>query len=318
MNTFLIVSETIYQMDKTLESLKNGITNVITFNLNENTLDDVLTEASYFSMFDERKCIIAKNANFFASTKGTETKKNKEQIDKLLKYLENENKNTRIIFTLLGSADTKKSIYKKFEENNTLYTFKKMTKTDMKNELLKIVNEKGYKIDDKSLWYIINNSLNNFDLSYNELNKIMLYYGKKSNILYEDVIKLTSKSLENNNFKLVDSIMSRNLEEALKCLDEMKVFKVEPSAIISLLGREFKLMLSSTLYEENKYSYQSILKELHLAEWQFQKVINNKRNFTKKEMEQELIKISDLDYKLKSGLIDKDIVLITYILDLCL
>ena len=318
MNTFLIVSETIYQMDKTLESLKNGITNVVTFNLNENTLDDVLTEASYFSMFDERKCIIAKNASFFVSTKGTETKKNKEQIDKLLKYLENENKNTRIIFTLLGSADSKKSIYKKFEENNTLYTFKKMTKTDMKNELLKIVNEKGYKIDDKSLWYIINNSLNNFDLSYNELNKIMLYYGKKSNILYEDVIKLTSKSLENNNFKLVDSIMSRNLEEALKCLDEMKVFKVEPSAIISLLGREFKLMLSSTLYEENKYSYQSILKELHLAEWQFQKVINNKRNFTKKEMEQELIKISDLDYKLKSGLIDKDIVLITYILDLCL
>ncbi len=318
MNTFLIVSETIYQMDKTLESLKNGITNVITFNLNENTLDDVLTEASYFSMFDERKCIIAKNANFFASTKGTETKKTKEQIDKLLKYLENENKNTRIIFTLLGSADSKKSIYKKFEENNTLYTFKKMTKTDMKNELSKIVNEKGYKIDDKSLWYIINNSLNNFDLSYNELNKIMLYYGKKSNILYEDVIKLTSKSLENNNFKLVDSIMSRNLEEALKFLDEMKVFKVEPSAIISLLGREFKLMLSSTLYEENKYSYQSILKELHLAEWQFQKVINNKRNFTKKEMEQELIKISDLDYKLKSGLIDKDIVLITYILDLCL
>ena len=318
MNTFLIVSETIYQMDKTLESLKNGITNVITFNLNENTLDDVLTEASYFSMFDERKCIIAKNANFFASTKGTETKKTKEQIDKLLKYLENENKNTRIIFTLLGSADSKKSIYKKFEENNTLYTFKKMTKTDMKNELSKIVNEKGYKIDDKSLWYIINNSLNNFDLSYNELKKIMLYYGKKSNILYEDVIKLTSKSLENNNFKLVDSIMSRNLEEALKFLDEMKVFKVEPSAIISLLGREFKLMLSSTLYEENKYSYQSILKELHLAEWQFQKVINNKRNFTKKEMEQELIKISDLDYKLKSGLIDKDIVLITYILDLCL
>ena len=260
MNTFLIVSETIYQMDKTLESLKNGITNVITFNLNENTLDDVLTEASYFSMFDERKCIIAKNASFFASTKGTETKKNKEQIDKLLKYLENENKNTRIIFTLLGNADSKKSIYKKFEENNI--------------KLLKIVNEKGYKIDDKSLWYIINNSLNNFDLSYNELNKIMLYYGKKSNILYEDVIKLTSKSLENNNFKLVDSIMSRNLEEALKCLDEMKVFKVEPSAIISLLGREFKLMLSSTLYEENKYSYQSILKELHLAEWQFQKVIS--------------------------------------------
>lgn len=318
MNTYLVVSETIYHIDSALKELKNGIDNVITFNLDENTLDEVLEEASYFSMFDDKKCIIVKNAKFFGTSKTADTKKSKEDADKLLKYLENENKNTKLVFICNGKADTKKKIYSIIKENNNLKVFPGMTKTEMKNELLKIVTLNKYKIEDKSLWYIINNSLGNFDLAYQEIKKIMTYYGESVEIKYEDVIALTSKTIEENNFKLVDSIITKDLDNALKNLDDAKILKVEPSVIISLLGREFRFMLSTILYEKNKYTYSDILKELHLAEWQYQKVINNLRIYNEKEIKEEIIKLSDLDYKLKSGLINKDIVLITYILDLCL
>ncbi len=317
MNIFLLISETIYQMETSLKELTKDIPNVITFNLEENTLDEVLTEASYFSMFDDRKCLVVKNAKFFMPSKSADTKKSKEDSEKLLKYMANENKNTRIVF-VGNSYDSRKKIVSTISENGNLITFPKMTKTDMKNELLKIATNAKYKVDDKSLWYIINNSLNNFDLAYQELKKIMLYYGKPSEIKYNDVEILTSKSISENNFKLVDSIVSRNLDEALKNLEEAKILKVEPSVIIALLGREFRLMLSVILYEENKYAYQDVLRELKLADWQYQKIINNLRLYKKEQIKDEIVKLSDLDYRLKSGLINKDIVLINYILDLCL
>lgn len=317
MNTFLIVSETIYNILNTLKSLTNGINNVITFNLEENTLDEVLEEASYFSMFDDRKCLVVKNAKMCASSKNGDSKKIQEDTEKLLKYWQSENKQTRLIFILNGKADTKKKIYNIIKDNGNLYTFKNLNKTETKNELLKIANNNGYKIDDNSLWYIINNTLGNFDLALSELNKIMLYYSKPTSILYDDVVGLTSKSIENNNFKIVDSIISKDLENSLKYLEDLKVLKVEPNIIISLLYREFKLMLMALIYEENKYSYSDTLREMKLAEWQYNKVRNNLRMYKKDEIEAEIVKLSKLDYAGKSGLINKDIMLITYILDLC-
>ncbi len=317
MNTYLIVSETIYNIEKTLDELKKGINNVITYNLDINTLDEVLEEASYFSMFEEDKCLIVKNAKFFLANKKEESNKNKEDINKLLKYLDNENKKTKLIFIVNGKADSKKKIYNLIKDAGNLYNYPNLTKTEMKNELNKIVKSKGYTIDDETLWYIINN-LGNFDLCINELNKIMIYYSKEQKILLEDVKQLLSKVIEENNFKLVDSIINKDLSNIFKYLEESKILKTEPNIIISLLYREFKLMLSTLLYEENKYSYSDVLKNLKLAEWQMTKVRGNLRIYNKEEIKEQIVKLSDLDYQSKSGLINKDVILIKYILELCL
>ena len=318
MNTYLIISETIYHTNLALKDLTQNIQNIITFNLDENTLDEVLTEASYFSMFEDQKCLIVKNARFFLATKTGETKKSKEDADKLLKYLENENKNTKLIFICNTKPDSKKKIYNLLKENGNLINYPAMTKTEMKNELLKIVEANKYKIEDRSLWYIINNSLGNFDLAVNEINKIMTFYSNKGDIKYNDVLGLTSKTIEENNFKLVDSIITRDLNMALNYLEEAKRLKVEPSIIMALIYREFKLMLSVLLLEENKFSKNEIMSNLKLAEWQIQKIKDNLHLYRKKEIEEEIIKLGNLDYQYKSGLINKDILLITYIIDLCI
>ncbi len=318
MNTYLVVSETIYYTDKFLNDLKGDIKNIVTFNMDENSIDDVLTEASYFSMFDEEKCVIVKNARFFLASKTNDSKKNTEICEKILKYLEEENKNTKLIFVLNGKVDSKKKLYKYLLDNEHVLISPSMTKTDMKNELFKICKENKYSILDKSLWHIINNSDNNFDLAYNELKKIMLYYSKPCDIKYEDVLALTSKTLEENNFKLVDSIISRDLDNSLKLINELKIFKVEPSVIIALIYREFKLMLLTILYQENNCSTKEILSNLHLADWMFDKVQNNLKKYRKDEIKKEIIKLSTIDYKIKSGNLNKDVALISYVIDLCL
>ncbi len=318
MNTYLIISETIYHTNEALKKIKKDIKNTISFNMEENNIDDILSEASYLSLFNEDKCIIVRNAKFLGTLKDADSKKNKEISEKILKYLEHENEHTKLIFILNGKADTKKKIYKLIKDNNNLYISPSLTKTEMKNELSKICNENKYSINDKSLWHILNNSLGNFDLAYNELIKIMTYYGKPGEIKYEDVINLTSKTIEENNFKLVDSIINRDIKSSLKLLEESRILKIEPTIIISLLYREFKLMLATLIYEENKMTISEILSNLNLTEWMLDKVHQNLRKYHKKEIKEEIVKLSKLDYNLKSGNINKDIALVSYIVDSCL
>lgn len=317
MNTYLIVSEALYNIENKLKELKNGINNIITFNMNENTIDEVLEEASYLSMFDEKKCIIVKNAHFFGSSKNSDSNKTKEEANKLLKYLNAENINTKLIFIYNGKIDSKKKIYELIKDSGNAFIYPNLTKTDIKNELKQYLINEGYKIDDSSLWYIINNSLGNLDLAMNEIKKIILFYNNPTSIKHEDVIGLTSKTIEDNNFKLVDTIISRNLEESLKLLEDAKILKIDPNIILSLIYREFRLMLSVLLYENNKYSHEEILHNLGLAEWQYNKVKTNLRIYNIREIKEEIVKISLLDYKLKSGLMNKDVILINYIIDLC-
>ena len=318
MNTYLIVSETTYHCNEAIKKIKGDITNIISFNLDEDTIDDVLTEASYQSIFNESKCLIVRNAKFFSTSKQADSKKNKEISDKLLKYLEKENKNTKIVFILNGKADSKKKIYNIIKDNNNLYQFSFLTKTEMKNELYKICRENKYNISDNSLWHIINNSYGNFDLAYNELKKIMIYYGNPCEIKYQDVILLTSKTIEENNFKLVDSIIDRDIENALILVEELKILKIEPTIIIALLYREYKLMLSVYLYEKNKYSHNEILTNLGITDWIYDKVKKNLGKYKIAEIKEEIINLSVLDYKLKSGILNKDLALLTYIINLCL
>lgn len=317
MNTYLIVSETIYNINQKLKELTSGISNIVHFNLDENTIDEVLQEASYFSMFEDRKCIIVKNAKIFGTSKSSDSNKAKEECNKLIKYLEEENKKTILIFICNGKCDSKKKIYNMIKDSGNLFLFPSMSKTEIKNELNNIIIKNKYKIDDRSLWYIINNTLGNLDLAINEINKIMIYYSKPCTILYDDVVNLTSKSIEDNNFKLVDSIINRDLDNALKLLSDAKILKTEPNVILSLIYREFKLMLSILLYEKSNYNYYDILKELKLADWQYNKIKNNLRLYNMREIKEEIVKLSELDYKCKSGLINRDTMLIGYILELC-
>ena len=77
-------------------------------------------------------------------------------------------------------------------------------------------------------------------------------------------------------------------------------------------------MLMTYLYEINKYSKKDILNNLHLTDWMYDKVKDNLRKYQVKEIKEEIINLSNLDYKVKSGNLNKDVALISYIVELCL
>ena len=89
MNKVILISSDSYiLLEQELDKIvKND--NKMLYNLNESSLDDVLEEASYFSLFDNLKVVIGMNANFFGKTKIKE-----EDAKKLLGYINNPNDNT--------------------------------------------------------------------------------------------------------------------------------------------------------------------------------------------------------------------------------
>ena len=69
MKVYVINGESYFLINEEISKIIKDSKNITTFDLNINTLEDVIIEAGYYSIFQEDKYIIVKNANFFGSEK---------------------------------------------------------------------------------------------------------------------------------------------------------------------------------------------------------------------------------------------------------
>ena len=235
--------------------------------------------------------------------------------NKLLKYFDEPNELTTLVFTTNNKVDMRKKITKVLKEKYHFVNIENLKPRDIFTKVKDKFNSEGYIIDDESVNYIITNNANNYDLVYNEIEKIMLYYQKPCKVKYEDIINIVARSLDTNNFKFVDMIVSKNICEAFKLYDDIKLMKVEPLALIGLLAREYRLMLFVKLLKQEHYSNYEVCSELKLQDWQLEKYIKNSLKFKVDELKNRMVDLANLDLAIKSGKIDKWLGLAKFIVD---
>lgn len=319
MEAVYLISSSSYRLMEDEISKVVGNNPYSSFDLNAVKMDDILEEASYFSLFDEKKYMVVKNANIFGSSKkkGNDEDSTSKKDERLLKYLEEPNPNTILIFTINGKIDSKKKICKIIKERYKLICIEDLKAKDILNKLEKSLKDDGYKCDYNTLYYIINNSLNNYDLAMNEIDKIKLYYGKGCTVKQEDVSNIVSHVIEDNNFKFIDTIMSKNIKESFKIYDDLMIQKVEPIMLMSMLAKEIRntLLVKKMLMSKSKKEMMNVLGINY--DFQIDKLINNSYSFKEKELENHLVLLCDLDYKIKRGKISNKLALEMFILNMC-
>lgn len=312
MKIVLINGESILLINETINNMIKENKNITSFDMNNASIEDILLEAGYFSMFEEEKFIIVRNANFFGSGK-----LNEKDSESLIKYLENPNSLTSIIFICNEKLDARKKLTKLLKEKYEIISIPALKYYEVENRVVKYLQKLNYKIDPETVKYIVSNSLNNYDLVMNEVEKIILYYNEPCFIKRQDVENIISKSINTNNFLFVDALIDGDLEKSLALLNDLKTMKVEPTVLISLIARDIRIMLNiKILLEQNKREYE-ILNELKLMDWQLEKYLKKVFPYKKKELEEWLVKLTELDLKIKSGKLDKYYALELLILDIC-
>ncbi len=308
---YLISSASYRLLEEEINKIVGNEKNVFRYDLNYITLEELIEEASYFSLFEEKKYIIVKSAeNLFNS-------KNKTGFPKLEKYFLEPNTYTTIIFTSETKIDEKTNLSKVFKANNNkIITIKNLTIKEIYAKLEDFFKKDKYIIDSKSLYYIINNSLNNYDLSYNNALKIKLYYQDNKQILYKDVVELVSSGLEDNSFKFVEAVIKKDIKLSFKTLNDLLLNKIDVSVLLALLIREYKLMLQVFTLEKENMRKDEMAKTMHLQGWQLDKIIANNYNYREDGIWELLDKIRIADEQTKLGKINQNLAIEMFILAL--
>lgn len=299
MNAYLINGNSFYLLKDEINKIIKNQTNITNYDLEDDLLSDILEDASYVSLFDETKYLIINNANIFSSEKTKE-----EDITLLLKYLDNSNPNTTLIFTLLKPLDERKKLVKLFKEKYSVKTIKDLNENDLVNKINDILKLNEKKMSILSIHYLIDSCHNNYDIIINELNKIIIYLNNKTEITDNEVKEIVSKYTEIDNFKFSDAIINKNMIKAFSILEELQNNNVDAIMLIGLLASQYRTILGVLILNNENKSDSEIASILEIHPYRVKMAKEKSYYFTIELLKEHLCFLAELDAKIKKGLLE--------------
>ena len=305
----------IYLLFGTLETLINDyVSNIVKkdkiedINISkyneEDLLSNIIEDASTMSLFDEKKVIIVNNSQLFSAKKAIDT-------TDLEKYISNFNPNTIMIFiSNTDTVDTRRKLYKLIKEKGKIEEFNKII--NINSYVKKLFDDYTISYNTINLFIKrVGNDLNNLS---NEAEKLKIYKINDKIITDKDIMNCTPEKIDINIFKFIDNIINKNKKESITTYKEMLKLGEEPIKIIVMLANQFRLMYQAKYLSSKGYSEDEIASTLQVKKYPAHLALQKGYKYSASTLLQYLEDLANLDIKIKSGEIDKNLALELFLL----
>ena len=310
---YLLYGTVDYLINKTIDKIisdnKIDEFNINKYDLTNNLLTDIINDASSMSLFSDKKIIIVNNAYIFT---GNNKKYLEQDTLELEKYLNNINDNTILIFNVNSEKlDERKKITKLIKKNGLVKDFNSIDNISLVKNLFD-----DYSISNDNVKYLISRVGDDSSLLASEIEKIKIYKNEDKTITFDDITNLTTKSLEVNNFKLIDAIINKNKAEAFNLYQDRIKLNEEPIAIIISLANQIRIMYQVKQLYLNGYTENNIASILKIHPYRVKLASQNAKKYDSNILLNYLKQLADLDINIKTGKVDKTLGLELFIIAL--
>ena len=159
---------------------------------------------------------------------------------------------------------------------------------------------------------VVGTDINNIT---NELNKLINYKLEDKHITNNDIDSLCITNNDEEIFALTDAIVKNNIKESIRLYNVFLDKNYEVTAMIGLIASQFRFLLQVKLLYNKGLSNDKIASSLGVHPYRVKLAINNLYYYSKELLESYLVKLFELDKKIKLGVIDKNTAFELFILN---
>lgn len=308
MNNYIIESTSISLIDKKIEEIikEKEFTDasINTYDLDEDSISSLIEDANTISFLTPNKVVIGKNLS--------NNNLNEKDIDTLSRYLDNYNPDVILIFTTKG-IDARKKIVKE--------VINKLSKVNINTDTKMIVKSllKDYDIE-----YRVINLLDEYykdepERLISEVKKLELAFIDSKKITYKDALDLLVKPLnkgDNLAFDLIREIALKDKKKAINIYNELLSYNIESYSLIGLLESQYRLLYQVKVLNKRNISSNDIASILEVHPFRVKKTLELIRYYTLKEIRKLIKNLSSIDYNIKSGTYENNVIIDLLILNI--
>lgn len=274
------------------------------YDLSEDLLEEVIEDLNTYGLFSDKKIVIINNFD--------KMDPDINRVEELLKYVENSS-SLNLLFVVSDKYDDRKKIIKDLK--------KKMEFIKVSSDPMEFTKNclKGYKVEDGVITLLVNNTLGDISRLYNECNKLKIYKINDKYISKEDVLELAVKKLGDSTditFQFSRSLAEKDKKKALSLYQELLDYQIEALSIIGLLASQFRIMFQVKVLEEENMRNDEIAKTLNEKSYRITKTRELTWYYSKRELLDLMIKLEDIDLKIKTTSVDANTLVQLFILNI--
>lgn len=273
----------------------------------DNNMDSIIEDANTKNLFGDKKLIIVENSTFINES-------DKLGISPLETYLDNFNKDTYLIFTLISeSVDTRRKIFKKIKEVGNIIAYEKIDNKFFINYISDILKQNNKKMEPRLIEEFLNKVGYDLGNIKNELEKLFILTNNEK-IEEEDIKSINTNNKEESLFSLIDSIVNKEISKSIKLYRYFIDKNEEVIKIIAMLANKYRLIYQTKLlYQEGKNKY-DISKILGVHSYAISLAITTSFKYTDSELIRILKELYNLDLDIKIGKVNDKFALEMFIL----
>lgn len=310
-NVYLIYGNNYSLIKREIDKIKDKAIDIVKYDLSNTKVDELLDDASCISIFGDKKVLIGENALFLTS-ENTSIEHNLTYLEKYLK--DDSNWNITIFYVIKEKLDDRKKIVKLFKDRAKVISFNDIDEKKLYSFVLNEFKERGFKLDIKTANYFVNYVGKNIDIIISEINKMVIYKDNDKLITIDDINNISSKGFNDNVFDLTDAIMKKDFNKLFSVYNDLITVGEDEIKILSLISNQFILVYQCKLLSESNYDQKAIATLLNVHPYRVKLALET--DYMIYELKSIIKQLHNLDFKIKSGKIDKKIGLKNFFINL--
>jgi DNA polymerase III subunit delta len=282
--------------------------NFSAYDLEETPIEAAIEDAETFPFLGERKVIFIHNPVFLTA------EKTKAKVEHNLSRFEAYIKEPAPYTVFVVSApyeklDERKKIVKELKRQAEVVEAKKLTEPELKTWIRDRAKTNAIDIDPAAIEQLLALVGTNLFMISSELEKLALYAADERRIDVELVESLVARSLEQNIFSLIEKVVQRKLDEALRIYYDLLKQNEEPIKILALLAGQFRLIYQVKELSRRGYGQQQAAGLLKTHPFRVKLALGQAAKFTDEELSSIMNFLAEADYQMKTGGMNKSLLI---------
>ncbi|MGG5739029.1 MULTISPECIES: DNA polymerase III subunit delta [Bacillus cereus group] len=280
--------------------------NVVTYDLEEAYLEDVVEDARTLPFFGDRKVILIKSPLFLTAQK----EKLEQNIKILEEYIGEPSPFSILVFVApYEKLDERKKITKLLKKTADVVEANAMQVQDVQKWVVSRAEEAHVYVDNAAVSLLLELVGSNVTMLAKEMDKLTLYVGMGGEITSKLVAELVPKSVEQNVFALTEKVVKKDIAGAMQILDGLFTQQEEPIKLLALLVSQFRLLNQVKELQQRGYGQNQIASHIGVHPYRVKLAMNQTKFFSFEELKRVILELAEADYSMKTGKMDKKLVL---------
>lgn len=281
-----------------LEILVKDSTEVLKYDCTETNFLNIYEEMITPSLFYDEKVIVLTHVGAFMN--------DKEIQPQFIKFIKRDNQDV-ILIMQISEFPNDSEAKKAFELHVDVQDITPLSSASLQTYIQEDLLKDGFKMDFASQQAFVERLKNQEETLYEYLKLLKTYKYHEKEINKEDVKTIVARPVEDNIFEIVKSYIEGNKIKTIQLFEDLLVKQEDPLSILSMIGRKLNDLEDVKRYLQAGLNQRQISDRMHISNGKAYYLIKEAKSIQAKEIEHTIDKINALDYKIKSGRMDKTV-----------